>query len=141
MSKASLDGASLSLGALALVGVGGAVGTLARYLLGAALPLTDSLSVLAVNVSGSLLLGCIVAFFGGRSPRLQLLLGTGFCGGFTTFSALAVGVAELALGGSAWRALGLALGTIVGAGLATVVGMWLGRVSAGAGNPTRAHRG
>lgn len=126
MSARSLDTHPLRAGSLALVGLGGAAGTLARFFLGAALPWAGSVSTLAINVAGSLLLGILVAAFAGRAPRLQLLLGTGLCGGFTTYSALAVGVAELAHAGSAWWAAGLALGTLVAAGLATVAGLWIG---------------
>lgn len=41
-----------------------------------------------INVSGSLLLGVLagVVLFDGGSPAWQTVLGTGFCGGFTTFS-------------------------------------------------------
>lgn len=113
---------------LALVGLGGAVGTLARYLLGGALPWGSSMGILAINVAGSFALGLLVSALAGRAPRLQLLLGTGFCGGFTTYSALAVGVAELARLGSAGGALALALGTVVAAALATVAGVWIGTV-------------
>lgn len=125
-SEGSGGASALTFSALALVGVGGAVGTLARYLLAAALPLHSSTAVLAINVAGSFVLGLLVAGFARRAPRLQLLLGTGFCGGFTTYSALAVGVAELARLGSAGGALALALGTVVAAALATVVGVWAG---------------
>lgn len=75
------------------VAVGGALGSVARYLLGAfiqdrvsaALPV----GTLVINVVGSLLLGFFVqlgldttAF----SPEIRFFLTTGFCGGFTTFS-------------------------------------------------------
>lgn len=116
----------MSARSFALVGLGGAAGTLARFLLGEALPWAGSVSTLAINTAGSLLLGFLVAALAGRAPDLQLLLGTGLCGGFTTYSALAVGVAELARAGSAWGAAALALGTLVAAGLATVAGLWLG---------------
>ena len=41
-----------------------------------------------INVSGSLLLGVLagIVLFDGGSPAWQTVLGTGFCGGFTTFS-------------------------------------------------------
>lgn len=115
-----------------LVGCGGATGSLARYLAGLALPWEANAATFAINVAGSLVLGLIVAGFAGRWPRLQLTLGTGFCGGFTTYSALAAGVAELTRTGGVAAALLLALGTVVCAGLASLVGVWIGRrLSAG----------
>lgn len=108
------------------VGLGGAAGTLARYVLTVLLPLDERLSVLLINVAGSLALGLIVAVCAGRLPRLQLLLGAGFCGGFTTYSALAVAVAEFAGAGDVFWALALALGTIAAAAAATVCGLWIG---------------
>ena len=41
-----------------------------------------------INVSGSLLLGVLagIVLFDGGSPAWQTVLGTGFCGGYTTFS-------------------------------------------------------
>lgn len=125
-------GLGVTAGAVLLVGVGGAAGSVARYLAGLALPWDANGATFAINVAGSLVLGLIVAGFAGRRPRLQLTLGTGFCGGFTTYSALAVGVAELAMTADVAGALLLALGTVVCAGLASLVGVWIGRrLSAG----------
>ncbi|MFI5427744.1 fluoride efflux transporter FluC [Aeromicrobium sp. UC242_57] len=86
----------------AIVAVGGAVGTLSRHGINEWLS-TDHLfpaATFAVNVSGAFLLGLLLMSLtlrGGRTgsdtgtPRdLRLLLGTGFLGGFTTYSTLAV---------------------------------------------------
>jgi fluoride exporter len=73
------------------VAVGGAVGTLARVGFDLAVPATPDgwpLATLAVNVSGALLLGMVVARV--RDPRMAALLGTGVLGGWTTFSTFAV---------------------------------------------------
>lgn len=118
-----------------LVGGGGAAGSVARYLAGLVLPWDANGATFAINVAGSLMLGLIVAGFAGRWPRLQLTLGTGFCGGFTTYSALAVGVAELTRTGGVAAALLLALGTVVCAGLASLVGVWIGRRLSAGGAP------
>ena len=73
-------------------GAGGAL----RYLVGRWLPPPAGngfpLSTLLVNLSGCLLIGIfsgLSARQGGLSPQASLLLTTGFCGGFTTFSAFA----------------------------------------------------
>ncbi|GAA2830029.1 CrcB protein [Leucobacter komagatae] len=128
-------GLGVSAGDVLLVGLGGAVGSVVRYLAGLALPWEANAATFAINVAGSLVLGLIVAGCAGRWPRLQLTLGTGFCGGFTTYSALAVGVAQLALTGDVAVALLLALGTVVCAGIASLVGVWIGRRLSAGGAP------
>src|SRR5689334_2163030 len=75
------------------VGLGGAAGSVARYVLsvavqsrfGAGFPV----ATFGINVVGSFLLGALMAYFSedaAAPPEIQLLLATGFCGGFTTFS-------------------------------------------------------
>lgn len=78
-----------------LVFVGGGFGSVARYFMGKwfnnlenAIPYGTLLS----NVLGSLLIGIILGYLGktgNMSQNQSLLLATGFCGGFTTFSAFA----------------------------------------------------
>ncbi|HTR70457.1 MAG TPA: fluoride efflux transporter CrcB [Mycobacteriales bacterium] len=53
---------------------------------------------LAINVAGSLILGVItgVVIAHGASNDLRTIAGTGFCGGFTTFSAASVETVRLA---------------------------------------------
>jgi CrcB protein len=81
------DAAPRLAGPLPLVAAGGVAGSLARYGLVDAYP--HLLMTLAVNVVGSFLLGVLVSR---REPGhwTRPLLGTGFLGGFTTMSALAV---------------------------------------------------
>ncbi|MBO1805632.1 fluoride efflux transporter FluC [Leucobacter ruminantium] len=135
-----------------LVALGGACGTLARYLLDAAIGdrWGIPLGILAINVAGAYLLGLLAEGLApGGSDRwraTRLLLGTGVLGGFTTYSALAVGSAELLLGGTSGSpvdpglAVGYGLATIALGGLAS----WLGILTAQAlrrGRPARATRG
>lgn len=80
-----------------LVGLGGAIGSIARYLLGASLlhrfpHLKFPLGTFTVNFLGCLLIGLIAGYAERRenfSPDIRLFLMTGLCGGFTTFSAFA----------------------------------------------------
>jgi CrcB protein len=69
-----------------LVVLGAAVGAPARLLVSRAV--AGVRGTLVVNVLGSLLIG----LFAGLSPRAYALLGTGFCGAFTTYSTFAVEV-------------------------------------------------
>jgi CrcB protein len=69
------------------VAMGGACGSLLRYIITFMHPF-GPFSTLFVNILGSFLLGFITAFLIERKEKewLKLLLGTGFCGGFTTMS-------------------------------------------------------
>jgi len=79
---------------LPLVAVGGAAGAVARWaLLAAATPTQFPWPTLLVNLVGCGLLGILM---GRRTrPSTLLLVGTGLCGGLTTFSTFAVEVADL----------------------------------------------
>ena len=82
-----------------LVGLGGAVGSNARYWLGwwfKAQPWAKDYfwGTFVINVSGSILLGLVAALFKDRAGVGFLLLGTGFCGGYTTFSTFSLEVVE-----------------------------------------------
>jgi CrcB protein len=88
----------LSLLLIALVGVGGAVGSVARYGVAQWFPATTGFpwSTFAVNLVGAFVLGVLLELLTrdgpdiGRRRQLRLLIGTGFCGGLTTYSTLAV---------------------------------------------------
>lgn len=75
---------------LLLVAAGGAAGSVLRYICQRALssPLFPY-GTLAVNVAGCLLIGILFGLFqkASFSSNIYLLLVSGFCGGFTTFSA------------------------------------------------------
>jgi len=80
------------LQSILIVGFGGFAGSVLRYLISKYVTLhTQSvfpLGTFSVNLVGSFLIGMIIAASVGEdlSPSLRLLLATGFCGGFTTFS-------------------------------------------------------
>lgn len=83
-----------------LLTVGGAVGTNARYWLGRWIAMHHwtehfPLATFTINVTGSLLLGLFVVPFRDRLPGWYILLGVGFCGGYTTFSTFALETVEL----------------------------------------------
>jgi CrcB protein len=109
-----------------VVFLGGALGAPARYLTDRAVQArltgrggTFPWGTFTVNVSGSLILGCLSAAGAvhGLPADVGLLLGTGFCGGLTTFSTFSYETVKL-LERGALTAAGLnALGSLA-AGLA-----------------------
>jgi CrcB protein len=104
--------------AVTLVGVGGFVGAVLRYLL--ALGLDGPVGTLTANVLGSLALGLAVTFVGDR--RVRLFLATGLLSSFTTYSTFAVETAQLGLGLGAANVL-----ATYGIGvLAALIGLRLG---------------
>ena len=83
-----------------LLTIGGAVGTNARYWFGRWIAMHHwtehfPLAIFVINVTGSLLLGLFVVPFRDRMPGWYILLGVGFCGGYTTFSTFALETVEL----------------------------------------------
>ncbi|PVU84290.1 camphor resistance protein CrcB (plasmid) [Cellulomonas sp. WB94] len=88
---------------VALVALGGMIGTTGRYLLSLALPNHGGwpVATFVANVVGSFLLGALLEALlrrGGENPRrraVRLGLGTGVLGGFTTFSSLALELERL----------------------------------------------
>ena len=76
---------------LILVALGGAIGSVCRYLLSGMNVASWPWGTFAVNILGSLIIGLLVGLVskGIVSPEMKLLLVTGFCGGFTTFSTFA----------------------------------------------------
>lgn len=113
-----------------LVALGAAVGAPARMLVGHAVRQRFGtgpwVGTLAVNVVGSFVLGVLVG--GGAGAGWVALVGTGFCGAFTTFSSLALEIedaAEERETGLAARIVALSL--VLGIG-AAALGWWLARV-------------
>lgn len=80
---------------LLLVFVGGGAGSVLRYIFGKFLNTTESgipFGTFAANMLGSLFIGLILGWAAKNeaiSHNTLLLLATGFCGGFTTFSTFA----------------------------------------------------
>jgi CrcB protein len=112
---------------------GGAVGTGTRVALtpqhdAAAFPV----ATFVINVVGAGLLGLLVERLArrratARRQRLSLLVGTGFLGGFTTYSALAVDSVQLIRAGATSVAIAYGLGTLLVGAAGTWLGIVLGR--------------
>ena len=75
-----------------LVGLGGFIGSVARYMIAVAFSGASSsfpLATLVVNVAGSFVIGLVMGLAEAGevlTPEWRFFLATGFCGGFTTFS-------------------------------------------------------
>jgi len=80
-----------------LIAIGGLLGSVARYLtvvyITKIFPHPFPFGTFAVNIIGCLIIGIVYGLslrFLWLTPEWRLLLATGFCGGFTTFSAFAL---------------------------------------------------
>ena len=108
------------------VALGGAAGSVVRALVGLVLAGRFPWATLAVNVAGSLFIGWLMARLGGAEPatsaRLQNLLVTGFCGGFTTFSTFSWQTLDHAMKGH-W---GVAAANVLLSVTLCLVAVWLG---------------
>ena len=99
---------------VAAVFVGGAVGTLARAALSSAFPLPAAQwpwPTFTVNIVGAFLLGYFTTRLQERLPLSSYrrpLLGTGVCGGLTTFSTMQVEIVKMVDGHHLALALGYA---------------------------------
>ena len=111
---------------LLLVFIGGGIGSFCRYTVDGQLKRRTSLplSTFTINITGAFLLGLIAALT--RGTPLFYLLGTGFCGGFTTFSTAMVEIVKELRGRRPAWALILAGGQIILACCAAWVGMLIG---------------
>ena len=115
------------------VGVGGGVGAVARYLMQQYVqgrwPMAWPIGTGCVNAAGCLLAGLLLGLLERHAlgPAWRLLLITGVCGGFTTFSAFALENVALLRAGQVGLAALYAGGSVaVGVALAAA-GYWLAR--------------
>lgn len=141
----------LRLPYLGLAFIGGTVGTAAREAISLGLPAVRGVpwAILTVNILGAFLLGLLLDALArsgrdeGWRRRLRIMVGTGFMGGFTTYSALASDTAGLlgaGHGGASSPGIGLAygVGTVIIGGLATFAGIATATVLHGREEPVPA---
>ncbi len=118
--------------AILLVSLGAAIGAPGRWLVDRAVQRRHTSLVpcgtLTVNLVGSLVLGVVLGWSSApdRGHELALLLGTGFCGAFTTFSTFAVDSVRLLDEGRSRYAAGYVLLSLVAGCLLATAGWWLG---------------
>ena len=116
-----------------LVMAGGAVGAALRFGFSRAVPVIAGVwpwSTFAANVLGSLLMG-VLAFWlvrkGAQGEQVRLLLGVGVLGGFTTFSAFSLEVAQMIESGQLTMAFGYAVASVLVALTALFAGLALAK--------------
>ena len=116
-----------------LVMAGGAVGAALRFGLSRAVPVIAGVwpwATFVANVLGSLLMG-VLAFWlarkGAQGEQVRLLLGVGVLGGFTTFSAFSLEVAQMIESGQLTMAFGYAIASVLVALTALFAGMVLAK--------------
>ncbi len=120
------------LSRIVAIAVGGSLGTLARYGVERSLAVPTAQfpwATFLVNVAGSFLLGVVITLVVERWPPTRFVrpfAAIGFCGGFTTFSTLAVEVAQRGQHGH----LGLAAGYLAASLVFGIAAALLGTVAA-----------
>ncbi|GAB4100493.1 CrcB family protein [Sinomonas halotolerans] len=121
----------MSPGEVLLLGAAGGIGAAVRYAVDTAVSrrLRSALPVatIGINVTGSFALGLVagLALAGALGAGPAAVLGTGFLGGYTTFSTASYQSVSLALAGKWGAAVVNALGTLVLALAAALAGLLL----------------
>ena len=112
--------------------VAGGLGATARFVLDGTIGGRPGrrypLGTTVINVTGSFLLGLVTALAAAQllPPEGAIILGTGFLGGYTTFSAASFETVRLALERRWAAALLNGVGMMLAAFLAAGAGLWLG---------------
>jgi CrcB protein len=119
-----------------LVAIGGAVGSVARYLIASSIQTAISwefpLGTVLVNILGCFLIGILYVLLVARpDPRhdLRALLMVGVMGGFTTFSSFSLETVTMAMNGNyAGATLNVVL-SVAACLVGTLLGISLGRIT------------
>lgn len=118
------------------IALGGAAGSVLRYLAGGTVQRMGGLGfpvgTLVVNVTGCLLIGALSQHFMNTQthPYMRAALITGFCGGYTTFSAFSLETVGLVEGGAYGKAAAYIVLSLALSILATFAGMAAVRATA-----------
>ena len=101
------------------VAVGGAIGSVARYLVGVGsgklFGFNFPWGTLIINVTGSFLIGLFVGLFAVKwdlSQAMRIFLTVGICGGFTTFSTFSLDTYYLIERGQTWASFAYMMASV-----------------------------
>ena len=122
---------------LLLLSLAGGLGAATRYLVDSAVTRRHRrrlpVGTLVVNLTGSLLLGIVVGWAQGRGAAhaadVRAVVGTGFCGGYTTFSTASVETVRLWVSEGRVHGVRYALLSLLGCVAAAGIGLWVGGLS------------
>jgi CrcB protein len=123
----------MNLTAIAWVAAGGAIGSVARFLLAAGVAsLTGPgfpWGTLLINIAGSFVIGWFGVLTSAAGPldvppEIRLFVLVGLCGGFTTFSSFSLQTLELVQAGEVFRAGAYVVGSVT----LCLLGVWAGTV-------------
>lgn len=116
---------------VALLCLAGGAGATARFVLDGALRArfgtTFPWATLLINLTGSVLLGVLtgLTLFHGSPDQVRVVLGTGFCGGYTTFSTASFETVRLVQERASARAVAYPVASVLGALAAAGTGLAL----------------
>lgn len=119
---------------LLLIGFGGGLGSISRYLTSLIVnrhfQSTFPFATFAVNIIGCLIIGLLLGLFEKQQlsyPDLKFLFITGFCGGYTTFSTFASENVNLLQSGNTWIAFSYIAASVIFSLFAMAMGLMLAK--------------
>jgi fluoride exporter len=125
------------MNAYLLVGIGGALGAMARYWAGTVIgSLANGFpaSTFLINIVGSIAMGLLIGFLARTTPQYQneirLFVAVGIFGGFTTFSSFSLDAITLIERGDYMLATLYIVGSVLFAVAGLMMGLWAMRVTA-----------
>jgi len=125
------------MNAYLLVGIGGALGAMARYWAGTVIGSLSNgfpTSTFLINIVGSIAMGLLIGFLARTTPQYQneirLFVAVGIFGGFTTFSSFSLDAITLIERGDYMLAAFYILGSVLLSVVGLMMGLWAMRVTA-----------